>query len=271
METVTLADLFYQFQPIAMISKSKIKLVKSLALKKHRQKEHLFIVEGDKNVAEVLNSGFRVKELFATETFLKNNAPTTEKAEKITEARREELKKASLLQTPQHSLAICELPPAGELPRQLEGWSFYLDGIQDPGNLGTIVRTCDWFGIDRLFCSPETVDIFNPKVIQASMGSFSRVNVSYLPFKKLAGIASASGVKIVGTFSDGQSIYSTPLPGKAIIVLGNEGKGISREVENSIDFRLGIPGAHALSSGPESLNVAVTAGIICSEFYRKNG
>ena len=149
-----------------MISKSTIKLIKSLAIKKYRIKEKLFLVEGDKNVLEVLRSKYIVKQLFATDTFLSGNRGSVINAELIIELTTEEIKKASLQQNPQNCLAICKLPSTPRLPNKLErNLSLYLDGIQDPGNLGTIIRICDWFGIDHLFCSPETSDLYNPKVL----------------------------------------------------------------------------------------------------------
>ena len=160
-----------------MISKNKIKQIRSLAVKKFRQKEQLFLVEGDKNILELLESDFKIKELYATGNFLRSHQVITEKVEKVIETTRGELKKASLLKQPQNCLALCILPPPAGLPEKLTGLSLCLDGVRDPGNLGTILRICDWFGTAFLFCSPDTADCFSPKVIQASMGSFSRVKV----------------------------------------------------------------------------------------------
>jgi RNA methyltransferase, TrmH family len=269
METVNLKHLLSGFQTILMISKNKIKLIKSLAQKKVRQREQLFLVEGDKMVSEVLNSGFRVEELFATPDFIGAHKLLVSRAENFHEASAEEIKKASLLKTPQNCLAICRLQPPAELPAQLSGFAFYLDGIQDPGNLGTIVRTCDWFGIRYLFCSPDTANVFNPKVIQASMGSFCRVDTIYTPFEKIAEWSETKHIPIYGTFLEGENLYTTRLPEKALIVLGNEGKGICSEVANKIRFKLTIPSFSKTAQGAESLNVAVSAAIICSEVAKK--
>ena len=251
-----------------MISKNKIKLIRSLAQKKFRQEKQLFLVEGDKMVSEVLNSGFRVAELFVTPEFLSAHKTLADRAEVFNEATTEEIKKASLLKTPQNSLALCRLQPPAELPAHFSGFALYLDGIQDPGNLGTIVRTCDWFGMDYLFCSPDTADVFNPKVIQASMGSFCRVKTIYTPFDTLAAWAEQQQAPVYGTFLKGENLYNANLPEKALVVLGNEGKGIRSEVANTIRFKLSIPSFSKKEPGPESLNVALSAAIICSEFAK---
>ncbi len=270
METVNLKHLLSGFQPILMISKNKIKQIKSLARKKFRQKEQLFLAEGDKIVLEVLNSDFRIAELYATEKFLAVNKNSVTRAEICTEVTSEEIKKASLLKQPQNCLAICQLPPVTELPDRITGFSFFLDGIQDPGNLGTIIRISDWFGVEYLFCSPDTADIYNPKVIQASMASFCRVKCFYTDFNYIASLAESSEIPVYGTFLEGNNIFGETLPGKAIIVLGNEGRGIRTAIADKIAHKLSIPSFSRNNSGAESLNVAVAAGIICSEFRRKN-
>jgi len=252
-----------------MISKNKIKLIRSLAQKKFRQEKQLFLVEGDKMVSEVLNSGFRVAELFATPEFLSAHKTLADRAEVFNEATAEEIKKASLLKTPQNSLALCRLQPPAELPAHFSGFALYLDGIQDPGNLGTIVRTCDWFGADYLFCSPDTADVFNPKVIQASMGSFTRVKTIYTPFTALFSHLKSTSISIYGTFLEGKNIYTEQLFENALVVLGNEGSGIRREVAAYVGNKLNIPAFGKKKKRAESLNVAVTTGIICSEFARR--
>lgn len=249
-----------------MLSKNTIKLIKSLAHKKYRQKRQLFLVEGDKNVLEVLHSKIEVQSVFATSAFLKEHADLVKKAGKTDEATTEEIKKASLLKSPQNALALCTLPEKTPLPENMDSFSFYLDGIQDPGNLGTIIRTCDWFGIKNLYCSEDTADVFNPKVIQAAMGSFTRLKIHYADFSEIRKIANNSGVKILGAFMEGANIYKSQLPRNALVVLGNEGQGIRKEVEQSIDQKISIP--RFLNNKPESLNVAVSAAIICSEFKR---
>lgn len=252
-----------------MIGKNKVKLIKSLALKKFRIKEQSFLAEGDKNIQEVLKSTFRIKELIATPGFLSSNAKLINKAERVTETTSEEIKKASLLKQPQNSIAICELPRQSEPPQNLKGFNLYLDGIQDPGNLGTIIRTCDWFGMDYLFCSPDTADVFNPKVIQATMGSFTRVKIIYIPFNELVPVLKKNQTPVFGTFLEGQNIYKENLPENALVVLGNEGRGIRDNIALTISYKLNIPSVGQKGKKAESLNVAVTSGIICSEFARR--
>jgi TrmH family RNA methyltransferase len=254
-----------------MISKSTIKLIKSLAIKKFRAKEHLFLVEGDKNVIEVLNSAYTVEKLFATNTFLYDHSQTSKKANFVSEVDYAELKKASLLKTPQNCLALCTLPRQADLPQQLKNnLSLYLDDIQDPGNLGTIIRICDWFNIEHLFCSPNTVDMFNPKAIQATMGSFCRVQTRNVAFEHIEEIAGKSQAPIYGAFLKGQNIYTEKLPQKAILVMGNEGNGICHEIEKKIAKQIRIPEFAGENNGAESLNVSVATSIICSEFKRNN-
>lgn len=253
-----------------MISKNRLKLIRSLARKKYRDKEQLFLVEGDKLVLEVLNSAIRVQELFATAGFIQDNEKQLRKAAIVTEASPEELKSASLQKQPQQSLALCEMPSPVHLPPVLRGLSLYLDGIRDPGNLGTIIRTCDWFGVEYLFCSPDTADVFNPKVIQATMGSFSRVKTVYAPFGEVLGSARHSGVPVFGSFMDGDNIYTSKLPRAALVVMGNEGQGIRPEVAEHTGKKLKIPSFSPSGGGAESLNVASATAVICSEFKRQS-
>ncbi|NQU52835.1 MAG: RNA methyltransferase [Bacteroidetes bacterium] len=253
-----------------MISKSTIKLIKSLAVKKFRLKENLFLVEGDKNVIEVLNSSYSVDKLFATNLFLENYSKICKKANFIFEVENTDIKNASLLKTPQSCLAICTLPPHSNPPKQLENnLSIFLDDIQDPGNLGTIIRICDWFNIEHLFCSPNTVDMYNPKVIQASMGSFCRIQTTTATFECVEEIAHLSNALIFGAFLDGKNIYKENLPQKAILVMGNEGNGIQKEIEKKISNKIQIPEFSVKDKGAESLNVSVATAIICSEFKRQ--
>ncbi len=253
-----------------MISKNTIKLIKSLEQKKFRIKEKVFIVEGDKNVSEVLDSKFKIEKLFATRTFLDNNITNLKNALLLTEVNKEEINQASLLKSPQNSIAICSLPDSNTIPAKMVGdLQIYLDDIQDPGNLGTIIRMCDWFGIEQLFCSLKTADLFNPKVIQASMGSFCRVEVYYTLFDPAARLALNSGAAIFGAFLDGENIYEQKLPQKALLVMGNEGNGISAEVEKMIDLKTKIPAFNSNGKSAESLNVSVATAIICAEFKRQ--
>ncbi len=254
-----------------MVSKNTIKLIKSLALKKNRIKQNLFLVEGDKNVSEVLGSNFHIENLLATDKFLEISKPLLKNAKLVTEVTPQDIKNASLLKNPQNSIAICSLPETKDVPKNINSdlW-IYLDDIQDPGNLGTIIRICDWFGINQLFCSPKTADLFNPKVIQASMGSFCRVEVWYTPFETVAQLAKKSGLPILGAFLEGENLYEQKLPKQALLVVGNEGNGISYNVENTIEQKIRIPDFSQNSTSAESLNVSVATAIICSEFKRQN-
>ena len=253
-----------------MISKNTIKLIKSLTLKKYRTKENIFLVEGDKNVIEVLNSGYKIEKLFATKTFISNNENKCKKAALLFEVEQVDIKKASLLQNPQNCLAICILPKKQIFPEKLNNnLSIYLDDIQDPGNLGTIIRICDWFNIEYIFCSPNTVDLYNPKVIQASMGSFCRTQLIETAFENVANLAQLFRAPVYGAFMNGKNIYTEKLPKKAILVMGNEGSGINKKLESSIDIKIKIPEFSDKSKSAESLNVSVATAIICSEFKRQ--
>ena len=252
-----------------MISKSKIKLIKSLAHKKFRKKENLFLVEGNKNILELLRSDFNVVGIWATHSFLLENKACIPLNLEIDEVSHEDIKKASLLKNPQQSLAICEIPGDTRIPIEFrEELTLFLDGIQDPGNLGTILRICDWFNINQIYCSPDSADLYNPKVIQASMGSFCRCKVRYSEFETIAESARANHVKIYGAFLNGNNIFTTQFSRKVLIVIGNEGQGIRNNIENHILHKIMIP-EFKTGNGPESINAAVAAGIICSEIKRQ--
>jgi len=253
-----------------MIGKNKVKQVKSLAEKKYRQKEQMFLIEGDKIVTEALLSSIRIKELYATAEFLNENRQLIVHAENIIPSEKGDIMKLSLQKQPQNSLALCNLPPVLALPGKLNGFSLYLDGIQDPGNLGTIIRTCDWFGMDYLFCSPDTADVYNPKVIQSSMGSFCRVKIIYTEFEALAEFAERMNVPLIGTFTEGENLYNFQLPSSGIFILGNEGRGIREHVALRSGIRVTVPSFNSSRTKAESLNVATTAAIICSEVRRRS-
>jgi TrmH family RNA methyltransferase len=179
------------------------------------------------------------------------------------------LKKASLLKTPQNCLAICKLPSHKKLPSlEKSNLSIFLDDIQDPGNLGTIIRICDWFNIEYLFCSPNTVDMYNPKVIQASMGSFCRIQTYEAAFEEIEKLSASENIPLYGAFLEGENIYKESLPEKAILVMGNEGNGIQKDIEEKITKKIRIPEFASKGNGAESLNVSVATSIICSEFKR---
>jgi RNA methyltransferase, TrmH family len=240
-----------------MLSKNQIKLITSLQQKKYRQKHQLFFAEGTKVISEFYKSGWKLHTLFSTETLSFISAGKTTQ---ISEA---ELKKISALKTPQSALAVFYLPQQHEIIEP--NFSVVLDGIQDPGNLGTLIRLCDWFGAKQLVCSPDTADCYNPKVVQTSMGSLARVNVVYVDLESF--LSEKNKLPVYGAFMDGENIYNQTLPEKAVLVLGNEGKGISPKIEQLITSKIAIPqfGKEQLT---ESLNVATAAAIILSEFHR---
>jgi len=241
-----------------MVSKNQIKLITSLQQKKYRKQEQLFFAEGVKVVQELLHSNFELQDLFTTkQDFL---TVPKDKVHAISEA---ELKKISALTTPNTCLAVFKIPKAKEMVEK--GLIVALDDVRDPGNLGTIIRLCDWFGIETLFCSEESVDIYNPKVVQATMGSISRVNVVY---GNLETFLSQTKLPIFGTFMDGKNIYQEELPKEGIIIMGNEANGISTSVEKLVSDRIAIPRFGNLQV-TESLNLATATAIILSEFKRK--
>ncbi|TXI63126.1 MAG: RNA methyltransferase [Flavobacterium sp.] len=240
-----------------MVSKNQIKLITSLQQKKYRKQEQLFFAEGVKVVQELLNSNFELQDLFTTkQDFL---TVSRDKVHAISEA---ELKKISALTTPNTCLAVFKIPKAKEMIEK--GLIVALDDVRDPGNLGTIIRLCDWFGIETLFCTEESVDIYNPKVVQATMGSISRVNVVY---GNLESFLSQTKLSVFGTFMDGKNIYQEKLPKEGVIIMGNEANGISPSVEKLVSERIAIPRFGNLQV-TESLNVATATAIILSEFKR---
>lgn len=248
-----------------MLSKNKIKYIRSLELKKNRKEEQVFVAEGHKLVGDLLGH-FSCRLLVATRTWLERNPKV--QAEEIIEVTPEELTRASLQKTPQEVLAIFEQPVwTYDVPAISQSLSLALDDIQDPGNLGTIIRLADWFGIEHIFCSQGTVDVYNPKTIQATMGALARVKIHYCHLPSL--IASLDNVPVYGTFLDGENMYGKTLTGHGIIVMGNEGNGISEEVARCVNERLYIPNYPPQRETSESLNVAMATAIICAEFRRR--
>ncbi len=253
-----------------MISKNTIKLIHSLSQKKYREKEELFLVEGDKNVLDVLRSPIGVPQLFATQAFLFANTKEAANAVEVNEVGFTDIKKASLQKSPQNSIALCKLPAQGKIPGRIEGkLSLYLDGIQDPGNMGTIIRIGDWFGIEYIFCSHDTVDIYNPKVVQSSMGSICRTNVIYTGIENILGPAKISHAQITGAFLEGENIFHGTHAQKTVLVVGNEGNGIRKGTASNIEKKIMIPDFSDKRHKAESLNVAVATGIICAELSRR--
>jgi TrmH family RNA methyltransferase len=256
-----------------MVSRNKANFIISLQKKKVREKEKLYVIEGDKLVKEFLTAGVPVRTLVAKPEFL-NSLPLFQKQgiEEIIPASYDDLKKISSLKTPHNALAIIQMPEIESDPASLKkGLTVALDFVQDPGNLGTIIRAAAWFGIENIFCSEECVDVYNPKVIQASMGAILHVNVFYTDLRKLFETAAELKVKVFGALIEGESIYSYKLEKNGIILLGNESKGISDELLPYITDRIMIPKIGNAQSGIDSLNVSMAASVILSEFTRSKG
>ncbi|WP_432222835.1 TrmH family RNA methyltransferase [Flavobacterium sp. TMP13] len=242
-----------------MVSKNQIKLISSLHQKKYRFANQLFFAEGVKVIQELLDSDLELEHLFTTQ-----NDFETVSLHKRSEISESDLKKISALTTPNSCLAVFKIPVEKSLTQS--GLIVALDDVRDPGNLGTILRLCDWFGIEQLVCSVGTVDLYNPKVVQATMGSITRVNVVYTDLGKFI---SESNLPVYGTFMDGESIYNSKLPSEGIIVMGNEANGISGSIENKVSKRIAIPRFGDIQK-TESLNVATATAIILSEFKRNS-
>ncbi len=240
-----------------MVVKSQIKFIKSLQQKKYRILNGLFVVEGVKMVNELLQTALKLHGLYTT-----NPELLPSKAyiyEKISEA---ELNKISGLKSPNKVLAIFHIPnPA---PIEFNNWILVLDGIKDPGNLGTIIRLCDWFGIHQLACSTDTVDCYNPKVLQATMGSIARVNILYTDVEDLV---KNSGLPTLGAFMEGDSVYDFNWPSKGLLIMGNEAHGISEGLETLLEKKVSIP--QYGKGTAESLNVATATAILLNELRRK--
>ncbi len=246
------------------LSRNKIKLIRSLKEKKFRDELQLFVAEGDKLVSELLKNS-RCYFLAALPEWVKAHPGIP--VEEVIVASETELSRATFMRTPPHVIALFHQPNHNAAQLNLkDGVSLVLDGVQDPGNVGTIVRIADWFGIEQVFCSYDTADIYNPKTVQATMGAIARVKVIYTEIARF--LQQNNQLPIYGTFLDGHNIYEETLPDKGIIVLGSEGKGISQEVEKGINRRLYIPSFPPGRATSESLNVASAAAIICSEFRR---
>lgn len=250
-----------------MISKNKIKYIKSLELKKNRNKEGKFVAEGHKVVDDLLVLQ-PASLIVATEEWLKDKSidPRTE----VVTVSEEELRKVSFLQHPQQVLAVFDQRDNRDFASanvDFNCLNLALDGVQDPGNLGTIIRIADWFGITHIYCSQDTADVYNPKVVQATMGSIARVKVEY---GDLLGLVESlpADVPVYGTLLDGDNIYQQKLENRGLIVMGNEGKGISPALAKKVNHKLLIPNFPEGRATADSLNVAIATAITCSEFRR---
>tara|TARA_Y100000385_G_scaffold291303_1_gene368480 strand:- start:14774 stop:15505 length:732 start_codon:yes stop_codon:yes gene_type:complete len=238
-----------------MLTKSQIKLIHSLSQKKYRMQHQMFVAEGVKVVGEFLDSKYELVSIFSSDSSYSKYSSN------FTELSLKDLSKISSFSSPNKVLAIFKIPEASAV--NWSGLVLALDAVNDPGNLGTIIRLCDWFGITDLVCSKTTVDCYNSKVVQASMGSHTRVNITYTNLEK----SLTKSLVSYGTFMDGTCVYEQKLPKSAVIVLGNEANGISSEVAALMGSRLSIPRFGRLKQ-TESLNVANAAAIVLSEFKR---
>ena len=243
-----------------MITKAQIKSIKALADKRGRVEQGAFIAEGEKLVAELRSSHLTVREIYATK-------PLWEGVEVISQG---DMERISQLKSSNNALAVVACPRydigTAEPTKNLV---LALDRVQNPGNLGTIIRLADWFGITDIVCSEDSADCFNPKVVQATMGAIIRVRVHYTDLVSWLKEQKGRGANIYGTFLDGNNIYHTPKSKCGVIVMGNEGQGISPECEKSVTHRLFIPPYPTDRCGSESLNVAIATAITCSEFRRE--
>lgn len=250
-----------------MLTKAQLKLIKSLEHRKFRKENKLFVAEGWKTVGDLIACGLECKLLIATKEWLSTH--TTGSKVTATEVSDEDMKKASFLRAPQGVLALFAQPQEStDCNRPASELCLALDNVQDPGNLGTIIRIADWFGIEHIYCSNGTVDAYNPKTVQATMGALGRVKIHYTDLA--AFITSLDGkAPVYGTFLEGENIYSRQLTPNGLIVMGNEGNGISPECKEKIKEKLFIPNYPAERSTSESLNVSTATAIICSEFRRR--
>ncbi len=253
-----------------MLSKNQIKFVKALELKKNRRREGLFVAEGPKVCRDLLKAGFLPHSIYATADFIdKYNMGNTIFADKQQIVTDEELQRISFLQHPQEVLALFHIPTQTSITPNKDHLVLALDGVQDPGNLGTIIRIADWFGIQTLYCSPDTVDVYNPKVVQATMGSLAHISIIYGELSTLFD-SLPDDYPIYGTLLDGNNIYQQELTSYGIIIMGNEGNGISQDVRKRVNRKLLIPNFNNNSETAESLNVAIATAITCSEFKRRS-
>ncbi len=245
------------------MTKSEIQLVKSLGDKRARTETGLFVAEGEKLIGELRASKtLRVRKIYCLEGLF-----VGENVEWIAPR---EMERISHLKSANNSLALVEIPHYTLCEEELhDELVLALDSVQNPGNLGTIIRLADWFGIKDVVCSPASADLYNPKVVQATMGSILRVRVHYRPLPELLETLSAANMPIYGTMLDGANIYSAPLSKGGVIVMGNEGQGISPDVERLITERLYIPPYPADAASAESLNVSIATAVVCSEFRRR--
>ncbi len=250
-----------------MISKARLKFIHSLERKKFRTEHNAFVVEGPKNVTDMATA-FRCIYIAATREWIEPNTDML-KTVQFDELTQEELRKSSFQEHPQQVMAIFELPDYDSASIDMQNQLVLaLEDIQNPGNLGTIIRIADWFGIKDIICSYATADAFAPKTVQAAMGSLARVRVHYVDIKETLKKV-MNDIPVYGTFLDGNDVYKTPLKKNGIIVMGNEGNGISEEISQLVTDKLTIPNYNNFPTQADSLNVAVATAIVCAEFRRR--
>jgi TrmH family RNA methyltransferase len=255
-----------------MISNAKSKLIRSLRQKKFRDQHGLYLAEGDKVVLELINHPVHhIEELFTTPDWITSHRDLlTGINTRVTETTPGEIKKVSNLITPQDIIALVQIPGSRtDLSSLVEEPVLGFESVRDPGNLGTIIRTADWFGIRHLVCTPDSVDLYNPKVVQSTMGSMARVMVHYLDPKEVLEWVESNKKPVCGTFLRGESIYGAKLPESPLILFGNESRGLTDQFDGVIGQRLSIPSFPGEGTGSESLNLAASVAVVCSEFRRR--
>jgi TrmH family RNA methyltransferase len=251
-----------------MISNKQVKLITSLQVKKYRYEHNKFLAEGEKIADMVLKSTYKIDAVYATNEWLSNHKINN--SVQYFEVSEKELEKISGLKTPQNVIVVVDIPEIESYPRSLKNnITLVFDDIKDPGNFGSIIRVADWFGVKNIICSPDSVDLYNPKVIQATMGSFCNVNVLYYPLINLFEMNKHEyHLPVFGTMLDGENIYQTKLDNSALILFGNESKGIDPKYVNYLTQKIKIPSYNKDSQTAESLNIAIATGIVCAEFRR---
>jgi len=254
---------------VARLSHNECKQLASLKMKKYRSQQKLFLIEGEKLVEEAFRSDMTVKAIIVLDSWWQEHSRNIAGITCLT-ATAQQIKQLSLMVTPPPMLAVVHTP---NYPLEVQSLqhkiTIALENIQDPGNLGTIIRIADWFGIENVVCSHESVEAFNPKVIQSSMGSIFRVKVHYTDLKQFFKETGTMHIPLVGTFLEGENLYTAHLPTSGILVMGNESKGISDGLAKHIEKRVTIPSINASQVHAESLNVAMATAIVCSEWMRK--
>ena len=257
-----------------MISTSQSKLIRSLRQKKYRDQSRLYLAEGEKMVIELLAGkgglAHQIQELFASRDWIDRNEDLLDQFKnRVNEASAAELKKVSNLVTPQQVLALVNQPKRiFQLDPLLNNPVLAFESIRDPGNLGTIIRTADWFGIDHMVCSPDSADLYNPKVVQATMGAIARVEVYYTNIEQLLAESEMKKKIVYGTFLEGENIYESKMEQNPLVLFGNESRGLSDRFDPFIHRRIAIPSYSRIGKGSESLNIASSVAVFCSELKR---